>query len=81
MGGLPELVSQPGDAPALGSPGADQRSSSAPDRQGSQGRAGSQTQPGGGDSQHRQSSQRDARDGGAKQRKGRDTGECCLPTA
>ena len=75
-GGLPQLVSQPGDAPGPGSAGADEHSSGAPERQGSQGGGGAQMQPRGGNSQHRQSLQREPNGWDPNQSKGGVKGEC-----
>ena len=75
-GGLPQLVSQAGDVPGSGSAGADERSSGASDQPGLQGEGGAWMQPGGGDSQHRQSLQRERCCWGPSQRKGGAKGEC-----
>ena len=75
-GALPQLVSQPGDAPGLGSTGADEHSSGAPNRQGSQGEGNPRMQPRGGDSQHSQSLQREPHSWGPNKRKGGLKGEC-----
>ena len=74
-GGLPQLVSQPGDAPAPGSAGPDERSSGASGQPGAQGEGGAPTQPRGGDSQHRQRAQEDPCDWDADQGKGGALGE------
>lgn len=75
-GGLPQLVSQPRDVPGPGSAGADEHSSGAPERQGSQGGGGAQMQPRGGNSQHRQSLQREPNGWDPNQSKGGVKGEC-----